>query len=77
MPDVIRRLFAPFPLHVWPPAESGGSWSQVEGASRPVTLYIIPPKELGTWESADPVSLRWQMEFVVRGVPVHLSLIHI
>ena len=71
MPDVIRRLFKQFPLHVWPPAESGGSWSQVEGASRPATLYIIPPKEPGTWASADPVSLRWQMEFVVRGVPVH------
>lgn len=71
MPDVIRRLFAQFPLHVWPPAESGGSWSKVEEASHPAILYIIPPREPGTWESADPVSLRWQMEFVVRGVPVH------
>lgn len=71
MPDVIRRLFAQFPLYAWPPAESGETWSKVEEISHPATLYIIPPREPGTWESADPVSLRWQMEFAVRGMPVH------
>lgn len=76
MPDVIRRLFSLFPLHVWPAAQASEAWSRT--SSEPLTqpiLYITPPsqhtQEKNAWASADPVCLRWQMEFLFRDVPVH------
>lgn len=78
MPDVIRRLFALFPLRVWPAAQAVSDREVVKMPKDKAELYVIPARatEKNSWASADPICLRWQMEFVFRQVPVHCEPIY-
>ncbi|WFD05085.1 hypothetical protein MVES1_000411 [Malassezia vespertilionis] len=64
MPEVVKRIFTKFPLHVWPFAQSYDDYVE----PKQLVLYIAPTRP-GEWASMDPVSLRWQIEFYVRGAP--------
>lgn len=64
MPRAVQRLFSMVPLHTWPAACAD---EQDAAATGPV-LYVAPAGAAHPWMSADPVSLRWQLELRFRGV---------
>lgn len=78
MPDVVRRLFAQFPWYTWPAAHVVASKAEAEPSPTNPVLYITPPLDnvSSSWASADPVSLRWQMEFLLRDVPFECKSVH-
>lgn len=68
MPSIITKLFSQFPLQMWPAARVAST--DVHAAPTKPVLYIIPPRTAGAWASVDPVCLRWQLEFHLRGACV-------
>lgn len=74
MPDVIRRLFKSFPLYEWPAAKAVASDADKEHVPSKPLLYIAPTWA-GEWMSADPVSLRWQMELLLRGADFDVEVL--
>lgn len=65
MPDVIKRLFTSFPIHIWPSARAVATEMEAEKTPSKPILYVATQWP-GQWTSADPVSLRWQMELLLR-----------
>ncbi|WFD42309.1 hypothetical protein MPSI1_000951 [Malassezia psittaci] len=65
MPEWIGKMFAKYPLHEWPSAHSRELQEKLDMVDSSDILFIAP-RWPGQWASADPISLRWQMEALCR-----------